>query len=84
MDQRFDFGKFALANNIQYQKVYQQGDPQGTIDDPIALNVPKWLLRSTFMLTSSIFNKALFFQSGLTFVYFTDYFADQYLSLIHI
>ena len=82
MDQRFDFGKFALANNIQYQKVNQQGDPQGTIDDPIALNVPKWLLRSTFMLTSSIFNKALFFQSGLTFVYFTDYFADQYNPLL--
>jgi len=82
MDQRFDFGKFTLANNIQFQKVNQQGDPQGTIDDPIALNVPKWLLRSTFMLTSSIFNKALFFQSGLTFVYFTDYFADQYNPLI--
>ena len=82
MDQRFDFGKFTLANNIQFQKVNQQGDPQGTIDDPIALNVPKWLLRSTFMLTSSIFNKALFFQSGLTFVYFTDYFADQYNPLL--
>ncbi len=82
MDQRFDFGKFTLANNIQFQKVNQQGDPQGTIDDPIGLNVPKWLLRSTFMLTSSIFNKALFFQSGLTFVYFTDYFADQYNPLL--
>ena len=82
MDQRFDFGKFTLANNIQFQKVNQKGNPQGTIDDPIALNVPKWLLRSTFMLTSSIFNKALFFQSGLTFVYFTDYFADQYNPLL--
>ena len=82
MDQRFDFGKFTLANNIQFQKVNQEGNPQGTIDDPIALNVPKWLLRSTFMLTSSIFNKALFFQSGLTFVYFTDYFADQYNPLL--
>lgn len=82
IDQRFDFGKFTLANNIQYQKVNQEGNPQGTIDDPIALNVPKWLLRSTFMLTSSIFNKALFFQSGLTFVYFTDYFADQYNPLL--
>ena len=82
MDQRFDFGKFTLANNIQFQKVNQKGNPQGTIDDPIALNVPKWLVRSTFMLTSSIFNKALFFQSGLTFVYFTDYFADQYNPLI--
>ena len=82
MDQRFDFGKFTLANNIQFQKVNQKGDPQGTIDDPVALNVPKWLLRSTFMLTSSIFNKALFFQSGVTLVYFTDYFADQYNPLL--
>ena len=82
MDQRFDFGKFTLANNIQFQKVNQKGDPKGTIDDPVALNVPKWLLRSTFMLTSSIFKKALFFQSGVTFVYFTDYFADQYNPLL--
>ena len=82
MDQRFDFGKFTLANNIQFQKVNQKGDPKGTIDDPVALNVPKWLLRSTFMLTSSIFNKALFFQSGVTLVYFTDYFADQYNPLL--
>ena len=34
------------------------------------------------MLTSSIFNKALFFQSGVTLVYFTDYFADQYNPLL--
>ena len=34
------------------------------------------------MLTSSMFNEALFFQSGATFVFFTDYYADQYNPLI--
>ena len=44
--------------------------------------MPEWLVRSTLMLTSSMFNRALFFQSGATFVFFTDYYADQYNPLI--
>lgn len=81
-NQRLDFRKFSWINNVQYQNVIQQEDPDELLTGPIALNVPKWLLRSTIMLTSSIFNNALFFKSGATFVFFTDYYADQYNPII--
>ena len=82
MDQRFDFGKFTLANNIQYQKVNQQKDIDEILGDPLALNVPEWLIRSTFMLTSSLFKNSLFFQTGATFFYFTEFYADQFNPLL--
>jgi len=82
LDQRIDFGNFSWVNNMQYQKVNQEEDPDAILSGPIALNVPEWLIRSTLMLTSSIFNKALFFQTGATFVFFTDYYADQYNPLL--
>ena len=82
LDQRIDFGNFSWVNNVQYQKVNQEKDPDAILSGPIALNVPEWLIRSTLMLTSSIFNKALFFQTGATFVFFTDYYADQYNPLL--
>ena len=78
LDNRLDFGKFSWVNNLQYQKVNQEENTEELLTGPLALNVPEWLIRSTLMLTSSIFNKALFFQSGATFVFFTDYYADQY------
>ncbi len=73
---------FVWANNVQYQKVNQEQDPEKLLSGPLALNVPEWLIRSTFMLTSSMFNKSLFFQSGATFVFFTDFYADQYNPLL--
>ncbi len=83
LDNRFEIGNFSWVNNVQYQKVNQEEDlEQQLLSDPLALNVPEWLIRSTFMLTSSIFNKALFFQSGFTFIFFTDYYADQYNPLL--
>ena len=82
LDQRIDFGNFSWVNNVQYQKVNQEEDSDALLSGPIALNVPEWLVRSTIMLTSSLFNKALFFQSGATFVFFTDYYADQYNPLL--
>ncbi len=81
-DQRIDLGKFSLVNNFQYQRVNQERNTDEILSGPLALNVPEWIIRSTFMLTSSIFNKALFFQSGATFVFFTDYYADQYNPLL--
>ena len=78
LDQRLDFGRFSWVNNVQYQKVTQEESADQLLSGPLALNVPEWLIRSTLMLTSSIFNKALFFQSGATFTFFTDYYADQY------
>ena len=82
LDNRLDFGNFSWVNNLQYQKVNQEENTEELLSGPLALNVPEWLIRSTFMLTSSIFNKALFFQSGFTFVFFTDYYADQYNPLL--
>ena len=81
-DQRLDFRKFSWINNVQFQEVSQELVADQLLSGPIALNVPKWLIRSTFMLTSSMFSKALFFQSGATFVFFTDYYADQYNHLL--
>ena len=82
-DQRLDFRKFSWINNVQFQEVAQEEDnTDELLSGPIALNVPKWLIRSTLMLTSSMFNEALFFQSGATFVFFTDYYADQYNPLL--
>ncbi len=81
-DQSFDFGNFTLANNIQYQKVNQQKKTDEVLSDPLALNVPEWLIRSTFMLTSSLFNNSLFFQTGATFFYFTEFYADQFNPLL--
>ena len=82
-DQRLNFGKFSWVNNVQYQNVIQEVDTsESLLSGPLALNVPKWLLRSTLMLTSSIFNNSLFFQSGATFVFFTDYYADQYNPIV--
>ena len=80
-DQRLNFRKFSWINNIQYQRATKEEDPNEILQKP-GLNVPEWLIRSTFMLTSSMFNEALFFQSGATFVFFTDYYADQYNPLI--
>ena len=81
-NQRLDFRKLSWINNVQYQKVTQEQDLDQILGDPKTLNVPEWLIRSTLMLTSSIFNKALSFQSGATFVFFTDYYADQYNPLL--
>ena len=81
-DQKFDFGNFTWANNIQYQKVNQQKDLDEILGDPLALNVPEWLIRSTLMLTSSLFNNSLFFQTGATFFYFTEFYADQFNPLL--
>ena len=81
-DQRLDFRKFSWINNVQFQEVNQEKNTEELLSGPLALNVPKWLVRSTLMLTSSLFNEALFFQSGATFVFFTDYYADQYNPLI--
>ena len=81
-DQKFDFGNFTWANNIQYQKVNQQKDLDEILGDPLAINVPEWLIRSTLMLTSSLFNNSLFFQTGATFFYFTEFYADQFNPLL--
>lgn len=79
--QNLKFGKFSFINTIQYQKVNQVDDPDLSFT-PLALNVPEWLTRSTIAFSSDLFNRALYIQTGFTFKFFTDYYADQYNPLI--
>ena len=67
------FGKFALDNTILYQKVDQQDN---------ILNVPEFLTRNTLYYSQNMFRKALYFQTGVTFNYFTNYFANDYNPVI--
>lgn len=66
-------GKFALDNTILYQKVDQK--------DPI-LNVPELVTRNTLYFSDHFFKKAMFLQTGITFNYFTKYFANDYNPLL--
>jgi hypothetical protein len=71
--QQLDFWKFTLVNTAQYQQVSHDGD----IDfEP--LNVPEWNLRTSFLFSSQLFNKALYLQTGVTAQYFTEFYADRY------
>ena len=69
----FKFGKFALDNTVLYQKVDQQD---------FILNVPELLTRNTLYFSQEMFRKALFLQTGLTFNYFTNYYANEYNPVI--
>ncbi len=69
----FKFGKFALDNTILFQKTDQ-------LDN--VLNVPEFLTRNTLSFSQEMFHKALFFQTGVTFNYFTNYYANEYNPVI--
>lgn len=67
------FWKLALDNTVLYQKVAQ--------DDNV-LNVPELVTRNTLYFSDRLFKKALFLQTGLTFNYFTSYYANGYNPVI--
>ena len=72
--QHLKIWKFGLINTIQFQKILKNnGD-----EDFSPLNVPEWITRSTIVLETFVFKKALFIQTGATFQYFSKYYADQY------
>ncbi len=71
--QQLDFWKFTLFNTAQYQQVSHDG----AIDFK-PLNVPEWNLRTSFLFSSQLFNKALYLQTGITAQYFTEFYADRY------
>ena len=63
------FGRFALDNTVLYQKVGQQDN---------VLNVPEIVTRNTFYYSGYFFKRrALFLQTGVSFNYFTTYFAKE-------
>ena len=74
--QHLDFWKFSFANTAQYQQVSHDSEE----NDFEPLNVPKWNLRSSFLFSSQLFNKALYLQTGVTAQYFSDFYADRYSS----
>jgi len=69
----FRFGKFALENTLLYQKVDQSD---------LVLNVPEFLTRNSFYFSQNLFRKALFFQTGFTLNYFTNFYANEYNPVI--
>ena len=73
LQREFRVGKFGLENTIMYQKVMQ--------DDPI-YNVPELVTRNTLYFATPMFKRALDMQIGVTFKYFTKYYADKYNPLL--
>ena len=69
----FKFWKLALDNTLLYQKVDQSD---------MILNVPEFVTRNTFYYSQNLFHKALFFQTGVTLNYFTNYFGNEYNPVI--
>lgn len=73
LQKEFKVGKFALDNTILYQQVDQSQN---------ILNVPQFLTRNTLYYTDAFFSRALQIQTGITFSYFSNYYADGYNPLI--
>lgn len=73
LSKEFVYGKFALDNTFLYQQVEQ--------NDPI-LNVPKFTTRNSFYFSDHLFKRALFLQTGITFNYFTKFYANDYNPIV--
>ncbi len=69
----FRFWKLALDNTILYQNVTQ---------DANIVNVPSFITRNTLYFSDHFFTKALYLQTGVTFQYFTKYYANDYHPLL--
>lgn len=69
----FKFRKFALDNTLLYQEVDQQDN---------ILNVPKIVTRNTIYYTTDVFKKAMLLQTGITFQYFSEYYANEHSPVI--
>lgn len=65
----FTFNKWGFDNTVMFQQVIQDED---------ILNVPQIVTRNTIYFQEYAFNKALFFQTGITLNYFTKYYANEY------
>ena len=73
VSKEFKLGKFALDNTLLYQKVDQPD---------FILNVPELVTRNTLYYSDYMFEKALYFQTGVTLNYFSRYFANDYNPVI--
>ena len=67
-------GKFTLDNTFLFQEV---------ISDDAILNVPTFVTRNTLYFADHIFKgDPMFLQTGITFKYFSKYYADNYNPLL--
>lgn len=73
VNKEIKFWKLALDNTLLYQKTDQQ--------DAI-VNVPQIVTRNTLYFSNHFFQKALYLQTGVTFNYFTKYYANDYNPVI--
>ena len=48
----------------------------------MTLNVPEWVTRNTLLYSNDLFNNSLFLQTGITFNFFTKFYADYYNPLL--
>jgi hypothetical protein len=73
VSKEFTFGRWALDNTMLFQKV----------DQPDAvLNVPEFVTRNTLYYTNYLFDRKLFFQTGVELNYFTSYYTNNYNPVI--
>ena len=67
------FGKWGLDNTILYQHVKQENN---------IVNVPAFLTRNTLYYSDAFFDKALKFQTGISFKYFSKYYGNDFNPLL--
>lgn len=70
----FSLGNFRLANTLMFQQV--DGNAADTY------NVPKFVTRNSLYYQNMVFKRAMFLQTGVSFKYFSSYFADGYDPLL--
>ncbi|AND63332.1 hypothetical protein AX766_02285 [Flavobacterium covae] len=73
LQKEIKLAKWTLDNSVLYQQVVQAEQ---------ILNVPKILTRNSLYFSDQYFKKALLLQTGITFQYFTSYYANGYNPLI--
>ena len=78
INSKIDIGKFSFINTGLFQKKEQEVD----LGELLTLNIPEWITRNTIMFSSDIFNNSLYIQTGITFNYFTKFYADYYNPLL--
>ena len=69
VEKEFKFWKLALNNTLLYQKADQTSS---------ILNVPDLVTRNTLYFSNYFYDRALYLQTGVTFNYFTKYYANNY------
>ncbi len=73
VNKEIKYWKLALDNTLLYQKVAQEDD---------VLNVPQIVTRNTLYFSGYFFTRALYLQTGVTYNYFTKYYANGYNPVI--